>query len=88
MTPRDTSEEAVRMLDLRFYDADPRVLVENIRRVAPACRLILLATAGQEPPLPPWDRLAIITKPYDLPNVEKLVRAALESTAQRDSPHC
>ena len=78
---RESPPPDIVLLDLRFYDADPRLLVDDIRRAAPACRLILLAPAGHEPPLPPWDRLAIITKPFDLPNVEKLVRAALESAA-------
>ena len=77
---REAPPPDVVLLDLRFYDANPRALVDEIRRAAPDCRLILLATAGQEP-LPPWDRVAIITKPYDLPNVEKLVRATLESAA-------
>ncbi len=78
---REAPAPDVVLLDLRFYDADPRALVDEIRRAAPACRLILLATAGQEPTLPPWDRVAIITKPFDLPNVEKLVRATVESAA-------
>jgi DNA-binding NtrC family response regulator len=78
---REAPPPDIVLLDLRFYDADPRALVDDITRAAPGCRLILLATAGQEPPLPPWDRVAIITKPYDLPDVEKLVRAALESAA-------
>jgi DNA-binding NtrC family response regulator len=78
---REAPPPDIVLLDLRFYDADPLALVAEIRRAAPSCRLILLTTAGQEPPLPPWDRVAIITKPYDLPNVEKLVRATLESAA-------
>jgi DNA-binding NtrC family response regulator len=78
---REAPPPDVVLLDLRFYDANPRALVDEIRRAAPDCRLILLATAGQEPPRPPWDRVAIITKPYDLPNVEKLVRATLQSAA-------
>lgn len=64
------------LLDVRLYGADPRALLEELRLIAPRCRVLVLTTAGQELPLPRWDGVTVVGKPFDLAEVVRLVRAA------------
>lgn len=74
---RRTPPPDVVLLDARLWDADPRQLLEEIRRMSPHCRFLILAVSGQEVALPRWDGVTVIRKPFDLHHVERLVRAAL-----------
>jgi Response regulator containing CheY-like receiver, AAA-type ATPase, and DNA-binding domains len=64
------------LLDSRLYDTDPAALLEDLRLAAPRCRFLMLTTAGQEMPTPPWDGIIVIRKPFDLAEVVRLVDAA------------
>jgi DNA-binding NtrC family response regulator len=63
------------LLDSRLYDSDPAVLLEDLRLAAPQCRFVVLTTSGHEMPVPPWDGITIITKPFDLVEVVRVVAA-------------
>ena len=65
------------LLDPRLYDADPRVLLAELRRLAPHCQFLLLATAGQEMPALPHETVTIVEKPFDLADVVRLVDKTL-----------
>ena len=65
------------LLDSRLYDSDPAVLLEDLRRAAPRCRFVILTTSGQETHVPPWDGITVITKPFDLVEVVRLIGAAV-----------
>jgi two-component system, OmpR family, response regulator len=69
------------LLDSCLYDADPRVLTRELQRLAPRCRFFILHTAGYEVPLP-WDGLTVVEKPYDLPEVVRLVDRAVASPGE------
>jgi len=64
------------LLDSRLYDSDPAVLLEDLRLAAPRCRFVILTTSGHET-LPPWDGITVITKPFDLVEVVRLIGAAV-----------
>jgi two-component system OmpR family response regulator len=68
------------LLDLRLYDADPWMLLGEFRRIAPRCRFLLLATGGQEMPVPPSEAVTVIEKPFDLAEVVRLVDKTLAAT--------
>jgi DNA-binding NtrC family response regulator len=62
------------LVDLELYDTDARVLVDQIRAVAPACRVLALTTSGAEVAVrPPWLAVTFIRKPFDLADVVRLV---------------
>jgi two-component system response regulator PrrA len=65
------------LLDAGLWDTDPRELLDEIRKMAPQCRFLILAVTGQPLALPPWDGLTVVRKPFDLHEVVRLVRAAL-----------
>ena len=69
------------LLDARLWDADPRQLLDEIREMSPHCRFLILAVAGQEVALAPWDGVAVIRKPFDLYDVVRLVEEALPCAA-------
>ena len=65
---------AVVLIDLELYDTDARVLVDQIRAAAPACRVLALTTSGPEVAvLPPWLAVTLIRKPFDLADVVRLI---------------
>ena len=64
------------LLDANLWDANPWRLLDDLREVSPRCRFLILLVAGQEVALPPWDRVDVIRKPFDLPAVVRLVEAA------------
>jgi DNA-binding response OmpR family regulator len=70
------SPDAV-LLDVSLWDVDPRQMLDEIRRSSPRCQFLILAVAGQEVPLPPWDTVAVVRKPFDLHEVVRLVGAAV-----------
>ena len=74
----------VDLLDVRLWGTDPRALLEDIRRVSPQCRFLILAVAGQDVTLPPWDGIQVIRKPFDLHDVIWLVEAAVQCPAHTD----
>ena len=74
------------LLDAGLWDADPRQLLDEIREMSPQCRFLILAVAGQEVALPPWDGVTVIRKPFDLHEVVRLVRAALTCAVHGDRP--
>jgi DNA-binding NtrC family response regulator len=74
---REYPEPDVVLLDLRLYDADPWMLLEEFGRIAPHCRFLLLATAGQEMPALARKTVMVIEKPFDLADVVRLVDKTL-----------
>jgi DNA-binding NtrC family response regulator len=70
-----TPQPDIVLLDSRLYDSDPAVLLEDLRLAAPRCRFVVLTTSGHEMPVPPWDGITIITKPFDLVEVVRVVAA-------------
>lgn len=71
------SPPGVVLLDARLWDTDPPALLHEIRSMSPQCRFLILAVAGQDVSLASWDAVAVIRKPFDLPDVVRRVRAAL-----------
>ena len=70
-------EPAVVLIDLELYDTDSGVLVDQIRAVAPACRIFALTTTGPGAAAPPpWSTVTLIRKPFDLADVVSLVEMA------------
>jgi DNA-binding response OmpR family regulator len=67
------------LLDVDLYDSDPHALVSELRRLAPHCRLLVLATAGREISLLRWTDVVILEKPFDLPEVVRLVDATADA---------
>ena len=67
----------VMLLDSRLYDSNPTVLVEELRLAAPGCRFVRLTTSRHEPQAPPWVGITVITKPFDMADVVRLIGAAV-----------
>ena len=65
------------LLDSRLYGSDPAVLLEDLRLAAPLCRFVILTTSRHEMPVPPWNGITVITKPFDLVDVVRVVTANL-----------
>jgi DNA-binding NtrC family response regulator len=65
------------LLDSRLYDSDPAVLLEDLQLAAPRCRFVILTTSGHETQVPPWHGITVITKPFDLVEVVRLIGAAV-----------
>ena len=65
------------LLDSRLYGSDPAVLLEDLRLAAPGCRFVILTTSGHEKQIPPWDGITVITKPFDLVEVVRLIGATV-----------
>jgi DNA-binding NtrC family response regulator len=70
-------EPRAALLDLSLHGTDLPLLIEEIRRIAPRCRIIGLATAGHDLPAPPLDDIDIIEKPFDLLEVVRVVEATV-----------
>lgn len=72
------------LLDAALWGADPFVLFEEIRALAPRCRFLILAVAGQELRLPPWDDVGVIRKPFDLSDVVRVVQETVPCAGHSD----
>lgn len=68
------------LLDARLWGADPQDLLDEIRSMAPQCRFLILAVAGQDVCLSSWDAVTVIRKPFDLDDVVRRVGAVLTGT--------
>lgn len=68
------------LLDLRLYDTDVCALIEDLRRAAPACRFLVLTTSGKDAQRCGIQGVTVITKPFDLAEVVRLVHAAVAAT--------
>ena len=67
------------LLDSQLYDGDPARLLDELRLAAPRCRFVMLTTSGHETPTHGWDDIAVITKPFDLAEVVRLIGVAVAS---------
>jgi two-component system, NtrC family, nitrogen regulation response regulator GlnG len=61
------------LLDVRLDDSSARALVGELRQSAPQCRVLVLATAGQDMPDALLDGATMLEKPFDLPSVVRLL---------------
>jgi two-component system OmpR family response regulator len=68
------------LLDLRLYDTDVCALIEDLRRAAPGCRFLVLTTSGKDAQRCGIQGVTVITKPFDLAEVVRLVHAAAAAT--------
>ena len=74
---RQAPHPDIALLDSRLYGSDPAVLLEDLRLAAPLCRFVILTTSMHEMPVPPWNGITVITKPFDLVDVVRVVTANL-----------
>jgi DNA-binding response OmpR family regulator len=65
------------LLDVQLWGRDPQHLFDQVRAVAPKSRILLLAVEGQEVPLPGWQDVDVIRKPFDLNAVVRRVEEVL-----------
>lgn len=65
------------LLDSRLYGIDPADLLVDLRLAAPHCRFVMLTTSGRETQVPPWNGITVITKPFDLAEVVRVVGATI-----------
>jgi DNA-binding NtrC family response regulator len=70
-------QPAVVLLDLRPQDTHGQAFFDEIRRVAPLCRLLVLTTERCGGAPPGWLGSRVIEKPFDLAEVVRLVGAAI-----------
>jgi DNA-binding NtrC family response regulator len=68
---------AVVLIDLHPQDAHGPALFEQISRVAPGCRLLVLTTERRGGAPPEWQGAQVIEKPFDLADVVRLVADAV-----------
>ena len=68
-----TPRPAVVLLDLRPQDTKGQAFFDEIRRVAPLCRLLVLTTERRGAAPPGWLGAEVIEKPFDLAEVVRLV---------------
>lgn len=67
------------LIDLDLFNTDPAALLEGLRRAAPQCRFLLMATAEPDALMALPDGVLVIRKPFDLPEVVRLVATAGEA---------
>lgn len=70
----------VALLDSRLYNSDLASLLRELRLAAPACRVLMMTTAGPEMSSLSWDSIGVVRKPFDLTDVVRLVNAAMAPT--------
>ena len=70
---RQSPPPEVILLDFRIFGSDLRTLVAELRAIAPDCRFLVLATAGQDVLFVSQNRLTVVQKPFDLSDVVRLV---------------
>jgi DNA-binding NtrC family response regulator len=68
---------AVVLLDTRLSPGEGTALLRELRMAAPACRLLWLTTEGQNARVPAADGITVITKPFDLSDVVRIVSDAV-----------
>ena len=68
---------AVVLLDLRPQDLHGQEFLDEIRRVAPLCRVLVLTTERRGGAPPAWRGATVIEKPFDLAEVVRLVGEAI-----------
>ncbi len=73
------------LVDLDLFDADPAVLLADLKSVAPECRFVLMTT-GEVNVFPDGSNTGVIRKPFDLGDVVRLVRSLLEGTLPYSAP--
>jgi DNA-binding NtrC family response regulator len=71
------SHPAVVLLDLRPQDTHCQAFFDEIRRVAPRSRLLVLTTERRGGASPAWLGAQVIEKPFDLADVVRLVGEAV-----------
>ena len=64
------------LLDVRLWGSDPPRLLEQLGRLWPKCKVLLLAVEGQEVP-PACRNLGVVRKPFDLAAVVRRVQDLL-----------
>lgn len=90
-----TAEDALRLarvephfdavlLDSRLPDCNPSILLRRLRAIAPDCRFLMMTTEGHDVPRAPYD-VAIVRKPFDLPDVIRQVDAQVTRAARHDT---
>jgi len=62
------------LLDMRLHDADPALLLRQIRGIAPDCRMMLMTTEDYDATRAPC-AVVIVRKPFDLPDLVRRVGA-------------
>ena len=67
---------AVVLLDVRLWNTDPGRLLADLREALPHGHFLVLAVTGQEVPYAAFKDVDVIRKPYDLPDVVRVVEAA------------
>ena len=65
------------LLDVNLWGRSLQDLLDEIRSLAPQCRILLLAVEGQHVPLPGWQDADVIRKPFDLNAVVRRVEDVL-----------
>ena len=73
----ERTHPAVVLLDLRPQDTHGQAFFEEIRRVAPGCRLLVLTTERRGGAPPAWLGAQVIEKPFDLADVVRLIGEAI-----------
>ena len=72
-----TPHPAVVLLDVPPHDIDQATFVDQLRRIAPHCRLLVLTTERRGGTSPQWLGARVIEKPFDLTDVVRLVGEAI-----------
>jgi len=75
---------AVVLLDVRLSHGGRAALLRDLRRAAPACRLLWLTTEAQVPGSRPSDDMRTIRKPFDLAEVVQQVSDAIAGRPEGD----
>ena len=74
---------AVVLIDLRPQDTHGQAFFEEIRRVAPQSRLLVLTTERRGGAPPEWGGAQVIEKPFDLAEVVRLVGEAIHEASSK-----
>ena len=73
----ETPQPMVVLLDMGLWGTDTEALLDDLRLVLPRSRFLILATGGAQLAAPRGDGITVLRKPFDLPNVTRLVEAAV-----------
>jgi DNA-binding response OmpR family regulator len=69
------------LFDVRLWGTDPVRLLQEIRTLAPNCRILILAVEGQDLAVPTWNGIDVIRKPFDLHAVVERAETVLSRPA-------
>ena len=72
-----TPHPAVVLLDVQPHDSERPPFVDQLRRIAPQCRFLVLTTERRDGTSPQWLGARVIEKPFDLTDVVRLVGEAI-----------